>query len=68
MGFTSCCNCECSSKTKAHLDKFWSEFFERSAKPRAAILIIVDVAMREASVRVIIFCSMQTLQTLNVFK
>ena len=55
----------CGSHTcKAHCDNFWSEFFEHSAKPRAAMQIF-DVAIRWASVRVINFCSMQTLQALN---
>ena len=49
---------------KAHLDNFWSEFFEHSAKPRAAMQIF-DVAIRWASGRVINFCSMQTLQALS---
>ena len=52
---------------KAHLDNFWSEFFEQSAKPRAAIQIF-NVAIGWASIRVICFCSTQTLQRLKVLK
>ena len=52
------------AECKAHLNHFWSEFFEHSGKPRTAMQIF-DVAIRWASVRVINFCSMQTLRALG---